>query len=316
MEKENLKKIIALSDSIRRKYLALKRGDADTEHVLQKTFKPIVRPLETLVQQAKDQNKSKKFVDEDETRKKIKLENNKIELQTPQKFSKVNILKSEQIAESSPSVSVEEVLEEAIINPDRHEELNSYLDQYGHISRNYLLLYIANDEEIDKKSTYRLRYANNQWMIGNIAVTIDNNDFIIGENTYEGTPGLYELIFMKTPDESKISETDISNYVDILFKTKAIYRFYSSNQQIQGNRTEKYKKYIAPYVRHRKGSTKEGEALKDYVDAKPHYVYWNNINELVQRLRLLYASKYAGHSGHDNEIIAILEELREEDIIY
>lgn len=45
------------------------------------------------------------------------------------------------------------------------------------------------------------------------------------------------------------------------------------------------------------------------------YKYWNNVNELVARLRLLVSSKSSGHTGHDNEILSIIEELREADII-
>lgn len=45
------------------------------------------------------------------------------------------------------------------------------------------------------------------------------------------------------------------------------------------------------------------------------YTYWNDPNELVDRLRLLIASQSAGHTGHTNEIASIIEELREADII-
>lgn len=45
------------------------------------------------------------------------------------------------------------------------------------------------------------------------------------------------------------------------------------------------------------------------------FVYWNDVNELVSRLRLLVSSASAGHTGHNNEIISIMEELREADII-
>lgn len=44
-------------------------------------------------------------------------------------------------------------------------------------------------------------------------------------------------------------------------------------------------------------------------------MYWNDLNELVDRLRLLVASTIAGHTGHNNEIISIIEELREADIV-
>jgi hypothetical protein len=45
------------------------------------------------------------------------------------------------------------------------------------------------------------------------------------------------------------------------------------------------------------------------------FKYWNDANELVDRLRLLVASQSAGHTGHNNEIVSILEELQEANII-
>jgi hypothetical protein len=44
-------------------------------------------------------------------------------------------------------------------------------------------------------------------------------------------------------------------------------------------------------------------------------MYWNDPNELVNRLRLLVASASAGHTGHNNEILAIIEELRHTNLI-
>lgn len=43
--------------------------------------------------------------------------------------------------------------------------------------------------------------------------------------------------------------------------------------------------------------------------------YWDDANELVDRLRLLVSSTSAGHTGHSNEIISIIEELREANLI-
>jgi len=50
-------------------------------------------------------------------------------------------------------------------------------------------------------------------------------------------------------------------------------------------------------------------------DYKPEYIYWDDPNELVERLRLLAAEYQAGNTAHSNEIMAILEELREADLI-
>ena len=41
------------------------------------------------------------------------------------------------------------------------------------------------------------------------------------------------------------------------------------------------------------------------------YIYWDDPNELVDRLRLLMAEQQAGNKSHSNEILAIVEELRE-----
>lgn len=48
---------------------------------------------------------------------------------------------------------------------------------------------------------------------------------------------------------------------------------------------------------------------------KTDYVYYDDFNELVERLKLLLSSQTAGHTGHQNEIVSILEELREAKII-
>ena len=52
----------------------------------------------------------------------------------------------------------------------------------------------------------------------------------------------------------------------------------------------------------------EGEQMDD--------IYWDDPKELVDRLRLLLASQAAGNPSYTNEIISIIEELRESGIIY
>lgn len=54
---------------------------------------------------------------------------------------------------------------------------------------------------------------------------------------------------------------------------------------------------------------------KEFHNNSNNFVYWNDANELVSRLRLLVSSVSAGHTGHNNEILSIIEELREENII-
>ena len=112
---------------------------------------------------------------------------------------------------------------------------------------------------------------------------------------------------MKDPNKIYTSE-DLKNYQKIILKTNAFRKYYQANNKIEGNRSKKYKQIIAPFFG-------DGIDLMQINNKKIDYVYWNDINELVQRLRLLIASQSAGNTGHANEINSIIEELREAKII-
>ena len=167
---------------------------------------------------------------------------------------------------------------------------------------------------------------------------IDGKNIIVEGITYPGTVGLYELLFKKDPVGYK--PKDLDNYMDILARTNAYRRNHEPDGQVQGNSSLKYMTIIGPYLQ-KMGITKKKNPIQALSEAfsKPQppyiqtrkrigyrlitknnksntdYVYWDNINELVDRLRLLMASTAAGHTGHQNEIISIVEELKEAKII-
>jgi len=61
--------------------------------------------------------------------------------------------------------------------------------------------------------------------------------------------------------------------------------------------------------------TKKGSGLYKNVIPQTQLVYYDDPNELVTRLHLLTSSQSVGNTGVNNEIISILEELRERGII-
>ena len=66
---------------------------------------------------------------------------------------------------------------------------------------------------------------------------------------------------------------------------------------------------------------KSGGSLPQYNVARRRmssmdYVYWDDPNELFDRLRLLMAERSGGNHSHTNEIPSIIEELREGGYIY
>lgn len=59
-----------------------------------------------------------------------------------------------------------------------------------------------------------------------------------------------------------------------------------------------------------------GLAFKEHLPAmNPDFVFWTNPNTLVNRLRLLIASRDAGNNSHDKEIEEIIQELKARKII-
>ena len=88
------------------------------------------------------------------------------------------------------------------------------------------------------------------------------------------------------------------------------------------NYNEKYTKYLKDLnPAHPRNLLIKDRGLPKFMIAQAKkfpidYLYWDDLNELVDRLRLLVAERSAGNNNHDNEILAIIEELREANIIY
>lgn len=180
-------------------------------------------------------------------------------------------------------------------------------------------------ESYDENFGTRFDFSTNKLFIGNKELSIgENNEFMLDNRPYEGTRGLYELIFMKEPHG--YTNSDLKNYKEILELTSAHKRNYAPEGQIKGNRFYKYKSIIKPLfdqkpkTRSKSYHTppKSGSGMNTAVyNEKPiEYVYWDDVNELVDRLRLLMASKSAGNTdSQDNEILSIISELREIGVI-
>ena len=99
--------------------------------------------------------------------------------------------------------------------------------------------------------------------------------------------------------------------------TNAYRRGYKADNAIRGNRGYKYRHVIGPLVstyKHGKGAGMISPTMR-LTDNKIDYVHWDDANELVDRLRLLDASHRAGNNAHGNEMLSIVEELREAGII-
>lgn len=189
------------------------------------------------------------------------------------------------------------------------DSFQDYLSQYDPLPRSYIRAMLA-DENHDFDYKYGVRHnpKTEKFYIGNSQLHIDGSDIVIKNKRYKGTRGLYELLFKRHPTFFTVQ--DEKAYKDIVLNTNAHRRYYRPTTQIDGSKSFKYKKIISKFT------SRSGDGMCMEVTDNPiDYVHWDDPNELVDRLRLLLASTQAGHSGHNNEITSIIEELREANII-
>ncbi|CAD6243430.1 GSCOCG00013064001-RA-CDS, partial [Cotesia congregata] len=154
----------------------------------------------------------------------------------------------------------------------------------------------------DNDMRYGIRRKHGELHMGDSPISFANDTISIKGKNYPITPGLLELLFRKSPDDALITPDDKDKYLDIIQHTNTHRKNYDPNRSIYEDITIKYNKYVADFL------TKFGKGLPKHMIARKQrlpmdYVYWDDPNELVDRLRLLMASQAAGNPSHTNEII-------------
>jgi len=71
---------------------------------------------------------------------------------------------------------------------------------------------------------------------------------IVDRVKYKGTPGLYQLIFKRIPDDTIYTENDKLAYKSILLAMNAHKCNHKADNSILSNKGYKYKNIIAPLV--------------------------------------------------------------------
>ena len=85
---------------------------------------------------------------------------------------------------------------------------------FGEIAEDYLQTPLPS-----RDTTFGIREKEGLYYIGNQQATIYNNNIIIGDEKFEGTPGLWELVMAKNP--IGYTDKDYSNYKRLMIKTNA-----------------------------------------------------------------------------------------------
>lgn len=339
------REIAKTSDSIRKKYQALKTGKMEEDLALERHFKPITEPLKQIVEQsaaveslgpeieslsmseAKDLEKDVK----QGTKRTRSLFQDSLVTSTPNQLKRKR--RKESLDDTSmaavplqPATIVEEDVfettpESFVSTVQRQlqtaEGQNTLREHFGPLGQQYISSILSQDKNSSMDYVYGVKFTNEGMMLGDKRFDVDNDDNIFIDGIkYLGTPGLYELIFKRIPDDAIYTEEDKNKYKSILLATNAHRRGSNILNPVLGNKGFKYKYIIGPLTFDRKTGRGIGIPLAMTLNNnKIDYVHWNDPNELVDRLRLLEASRHAGNNAHDNEIMSIIEELREAGLI-
>ncbi len=287
-----------LRGAISKKFKAFKEGNLETQIQLTKQYKPLLKQL--------------------------KKNNDKYSppLSHFKKEEPMDVIKEEE-DEDEGEQGDETKLESTSSDGESQEVDDGEVDKDS--SLNTVMKQTYNDPLVQKYMTslfksnrftdhvFGPRFDGDRLMIGDGELEFKSDGSLIIKNKTYGNPteGLLELIFKINPQ--KFSTKDVNVYKSILESTNAHKKGYNKANPINSSRSKKYTGIISPIFAGIKLplTPKYGKGLYTKRLGNSMLQYWDDPNELIDRLKLLEASRLAGNTGVKNEIFSIVEELRE-----
>ncbi len=277
-----VKNFIETSIALRNKYNAIKFGKIKNYQLFEQSFKPIITPLQNIS---------------------TKISSNTYPFSIPQQQVSLPALPEKK----EPKLL--QMLEPAVIER---------LKIIGPVASAYLQNYFSNNVAADK--TFGIHMDNNdgEFYIGKDIVKITDDNISVCGKAYRGTPGLWELLTLSKPNKQKITNADLACYEDIILTTNCHKHNYDPNGRVKSSGWKKYINYIKPMVDkinlNSPVNQSSGSGLQKVVTNTPvEYVYWNTLDELLERLYIVYGEIKAGNTNPNlhNELVNILQEIKE-----
>ena len=137
------------------------------------------------------------------------------------------------------------------------------------------------------------------------------NNIIVGDMEYVGTPGSWELVVATTPDDKILTNGDYDNYTEIMHSANALRRNNDESEtKPKANKSWKWDHILNPIWDEQDMYTRN--AITPPVDT---IVLSCDPIALVQRLDIMMAIKAAGNTGVRNELLSICDELLRQNLI-
>lgn len=147
-----------------------------------------------------------------------------------------------------------------------------------------------------------------KFYIGDSKVEFNGNNLLIDGDEYEGTPGLWRLITSKGPEG--YTQNDYATYSDLMQRTNAL-KSEKVPRRPKTNKGWKWKELLKPIwteQKERESPRKRSRASTPKKGNGVTFLPSDPIN-LLEQLKLSFASNQAGNTGERNRIVSILEAL-------
>ena len=179
---------------------------------------------------------------------------------------------------------------------DGEEEVNVFI---WDIAEQYLRKF-ASASGTDK--TFGLRDNDGKFYIGNKEAKLKENNIIIGDREYVGSPGLWELI-VATTDDNIFNNGDFDNYAEIMHSTNALRRNNDESEtKPKANKSLKWKHILKPILDEKDLYTRNG-----LTHSVPTIILPCDPIALVERFDILMASNAAGNTGVRKELVSVCD---------
>ena len=164
--------------------------------------------------------------------------------------------------------------------------------------------------------TYGIYKKNKKWYIGNKQIYFLPNDKIqVGTSIITPASGLFELLFKARPRH--YTQAALGQYKRLLAITSAHLRNNDPHNFVFKDLSHPKFAIVSDLFPNITAAEGSGYFNNSKIENNRsfEYVYYDDVNELIARLRLLIASDRAGNHSHRNEAQNIIEELREAGFI-
>ena len=207
-------------------------------------------------------------------------------------------------SQTSKIVEVGDLSEDESIDSDHHanEMVEKYIDALH-----------RSDPDIDKVCGVKYDEQNNSLKLGNSEIKFDDGNIYLGGKSFSISENLLNLLFMKNRiDPDILTEYEKTCYKQMLDISSAHRLKHKPNERIKKHNSNKFKTNIAPLF-----NIHEGRSIvwKKLSRNKHEHMQQKSLHQMIDRLRLLYASANAGNDGHYGEIASIIRNLEQMGVV-